>query len=210
MGIFIIYAIYDIYFLMPKLNKRIYKSSRKKILLGAKRIFARHGFDRSTVDMIAAKANVVKGTVYHHFSSKEDIFKSVMDLLGLEFKQIYESSIQDTFSAEAKLERALNLLVNGNMDNQRLGLLAIFEFSISQNNLIGKMEDNHFHRTLKEILDEGQRKKEFHTDFKTMEFAGLILSVIVSQVMLLEINSKKYDLTSYKKNIVRFIINGLK
>ena len=37
-------------------------------------IFSEKGFEKATMDEIAARANVAKGTIYYHFKSKEELF----------------------------------------------------------------------------------------------------------------------------------------
>jgi len=44
------------------------------ILDSAVRLFAERGFAATEMDAIAAGSGVAKGTVYHHFKSKEDLF----------------------------------------------------------------------------------------------------------------------------------------
>ena len=51
------------------------------ITRAAKSLFAEHGFDRTSVDDIVAKAGVAKGAFYHHFPSKEQVFTAVLDEL---------------------------------------------------------------------------------------------------------------------------------
>ncbi|MGB0955615.1 MAG: TetR/AcrR family transcriptional regulator [Panacagrimonas sp.] len=48
---------------------------RDAILDCAKRLFARHGLDGTSMDQIAAQAGVSKVTVYRHFNCKEDLFR---------------------------------------------------------------------------------------------------------------------------------------
>jgi AcrR family transcriptional regulator len=52
---------------------------REAILKAAKEVFARKGLLTSTVDDVAQRAEVAKGTIYLHFKAKEDIFKALMD-----------------------------------------------------------------------------------------------------------------------------------
>lgn len=52
----------------------------KKLIFDASiKTFSRKGFHKSTMDEIAETAGVVKGTLYYHFKSKEDIFKFIID-----------------------------------------------------------------------------------------------------------------------------------
>ncbi len=47
---------------------------RRHILEGARAVFAEQGFDRASVDVIAARAGVSKATVYNHFADKKALF----------------------------------------------------------------------------------------------------------------------------------------
>jgi TetR/AcrR family transcriptional repressor of mexJK operon len=47
---------------------------RRQILAGARHVFAELGFERASVDVIAARAGVSKATVYNHFQDKKSLF----------------------------------------------------------------------------------------------------------------------------------------
>ncbi len=51
----------------------------RAILAAARKLFGAHGFGATSIDDIAAKAAVAKGAVYHHFSSKEEVFARVLE-----------------------------------------------------------------------------------------------------------------------------------
>ena len=38
-----------------------------------------HGFAATSLDAVAKRARVTKGAIYHHFASKRDLFKAVLD-----------------------------------------------------------------------------------------------------------------------------------
>jgi TetR/AcrR family transcriptional repressor of mexJK operon len=50
--------------------------NRERVLRAATSSFLSHGY-RSSVDEIARQAGVAKQTVYHHFASKDELFKEV-------------------------------------------------------------------------------------------------------------------------------------
>ena len=52
---------------------------RSEILEAAINLFSVKGFERTTVDEIAAKANVGKGTIYLYFRNKEHIFLAIVE-----------------------------------------------------------------------------------------------------------------------------------
>ncbi|WP_200828309.1 TetR/AcrR family transcriptional regulator [Mycobacterium sp. 3519A] len=43
----------------------------------ARALFARDGFDATSLDAVAARAGVTKGAVYHHFAGKRQLFEAV-------------------------------------------------------------------------------------------------------------------------------------
>ncbi|MFZ5723317.1 MAG: TetR/AcrR family transcriptional regulator [Pseudomonadota bacterium] len=51
---------------------------RGKLLSAAARLFRERGFERTTVRDIAALVGIQSGSLFHHFSSKEEILKAVM------------------------------------------------------------------------------------------------------------------------------------
>lgn len=50
------------------------QAKRQQILSGAKALFREVGYERASVDAIAARAGVSKATIYNHFRSKEALF----------------------------------------------------------------------------------------------------------------------------------------
>ena len=51
---------------------------RKEIVEAARIVFATRGFANATLDEIAEKAEFGKGTLYNYFSSKEELFETVL------------------------------------------------------------------------------------------------------------------------------------
>nr|MDQ2688235.1 TetR/AcrR family transcriptional regulator [Armatimonadota bacterium] len=54
---------------------------REHILYTAKTVFLEMGFERASMDVIAARAQTSKRTLYAHFESKENLYLAVIDLV---------------------------------------------------------------------------------------------------------------------------------
>jgi AcrR family transcriptional regulator len=52
-----------------------------RILDAAMRVFGRHGFRRSSIEQAAEEAGLTRQALYHHFSSKEALFRAVIERL---------------------------------------------------------------------------------------------------------------------------------
>lgn len=69
---------------------------RSSILLAARELFVTDGFDRSSVDAIAALAGVSKRTVYDYFGDKQTLLLAVFDSLGQSLLATIRSTLDDT------------------------------------------------------------------------------------------------------------------
>ena len=54
-------------------------AKRRQIIEGARQVFLAQGFDAASMNDIARKAGVSKGTLYVYFKSKEDLFEAIAE-----------------------------------------------------------------------------------------------------------------------------------
>jgi AcrR family transcriptional regulator len=54
-------------------------SKKRKIYQAAAKIFAQEGFDGTSLDAIALKAKVAKGTIFYYFKNKEELFSALLE-----------------------------------------------------------------------------------------------------------------------------------
>ncbi|MEA4884159.1 MAG: TetR/AcrR family transcriptional regulator [Clostridia bacterium] len=87
-------------------------SKKSLIRREAARIFARKGYDATSVDEIAVEVGVAKGTIYYHFDSKRALFASVISdgLDGLLGEA--EESIASTSDPVEQLGRVIDAIVD--------------------------------------------------------------------------------------------------
>lgn len=75
------------------------ESPRGKLLQEAARLFRRKGYERTTVRDLANAVGIQSGSIFHHFKSKEEILRSVME----------ETVIYNTALLRAALDEASDL-----------------------------------------------------------------------------------------------------
>jgi TetR/AcrR family transcriptional repressor of nem operon len=54
-------------------------TAKEKLLNAAKALMLEEGYSRTSVDSVCDKAGVTKGSLYHHFKTKEDLGIAVLD-----------------------------------------------------------------------------------------------------------------------------------
>jgi AcrR family transcriptional regulator len=69
------------------------RATRERLIATATRLFAEHGYERTTVEMVLQEADVSRGSLYHHFGNKEALFEAVLESV--------EASIAGAIVAEA-------------------------------------------------------------------------------------------------------------
>jgi TetR/AcrR family acrAB operon transcriptional repressor len=57
--------------------------TRRSIVLAARRVFAKHGVSRTTMEHIAEAAGVTRGAIYGHFAGKSELFQSMREEVKL-------------------------------------------------------------------------------------------------------------------------------
>ncbi|MEJ8672609.1 helix-turn-helix domain-containing protein [Streptomyces sp. MS1.AVA.1] len=83
---------------------------RAAILSAAQELFLADGFDRSSVDAVAARAEVSKRTVYDYFGDKQTLLKAVVDAVGQSLITTIRRTLDDTLTdltEDAELEDTL-------------------------------------------------------------------------------------------------------
>jgi AcrR family transcriptional regulator len=74
-----------------------------RILDAAMRVFGRHGFRRSSIEQAAEEAGLTRQALYHHFASKEALFRAVIE-------RLYEQGLEaEIAAAKAAEEEGLEL-----------------------------------------------------------------------------------------------------
>jgi TetR/AcrR family transcriptional repressor of mexJK operon len=83
---------------------------RAAILAAARDLFLTDGYDRTSVDAVAARASVSKRTVYDYFGDKQALLHAVLEAAGAALLAAMQSALDSTIPADVapdRLEEAL-------------------------------------------------------------------------------------------------------
>ncbi len=65
--------------------------TRSRILVAARRAFARRGVSRTTLEQIAAAAGVTRGAIYGHFADKQALFQCMREQVKLPMVDVIDN-----------------------------------------------------------------------------------------------------------------------
>ncbi len=97
--------------------------TRVRLLQAAGEVFAKHGYDRASLDDVAAAAGLTKGAVYSSFASKDELFYALMrEHIDERLALVSATVSRESTLADAKRDAAVGLgeLISSEADWQLL------------------------------------------------------------------------------------------
>ena len=88
---------------------------RAAILGAARQLFVTDGFDRSSVDAVAARAGVSKRTVYDYFGDKQTLLRTVVQTSGQALITTIRRTLDDTLTGLTRADQLEDALTDFSM-----------------------------------------------------------------------------------------------
>jgi len=198
------------------------KENRKNtILRAARRLFFDRGFKSVTVDNIAAKSEVSKGSIYLCFESKEEIYAQILisDNIAL-YERIKNFSAAEASASQLLLEFARIYVDYFLNDNELFRILMTFMLQTGQMNLTEKQNTELIRSTnenikiISEIIQKGIDSGEFSPigNIRQMQNAiwGMLNGVISLYVFTGNPAKRTERIHSTIRDSLNVFIEGLK
>jgi AcrR family transcriptional regulator len=137
---------------------------RDLILDAADRLLARYGYQKMTIDDLAREVGVGKGTIYLHFSSKEEVALSRIDRVIERLKAELKRLAQRDEAPAIRLRRMLMLRVIYRFDSVQHYTESINHVMAAIRPGLLERRKRYFEdeaRILGEVLKEGRRAGDF-------------------------------------------------
>jgi len=156
---------------------------REDILAAAKEVFSRYGYAQATVEEIAAKASMAKGSIYNYFRDKEDLFCQVMEALVADDVTSALSLLPPVSAAIQRLDFMLEVFFRRMSTACESGGL-IFELWASAWNPQSKLNkpltaiQQRCRDIIMRILEEGRDRGEFNPSIDTEAATSLIMATL--------------------------------
>jgi AcrR family transcriptional regulator len=95
----------------PALRER-YDRRQQQVVYRAAKVFARRGYDQTTMQELAASMGLATGALYHYFAGKEDLLTAICDQLMEPLLEQATGLLADERAPEAQLRALVRLWVN--------------------------------------------------------------------------------------------------
>ena len=165
------------------LKERLREVRAELILDVAEEMLAEKGYHDTSMDEIAARADVAKGTLYQHFPSKEDLVFALFERNLVLFEQAVEQAARAPLMARAKLERILSYVYQEQRGPHARLLQLLYQNMEIRKGLLekkGQLRD-HMEQVagrMRTILEEGKAEGAFDpaisTELMLLTFMSLL------------------------------------
>jgi len=149
-------------------RKKEKENRKNSILKAARKLFFERGFKSVTVDLIAAKAEVSKGSIYLYFDSKEEIYTQILISANIERHKLMENLAKQEGSASELLLGFARDYVDFFLENNELfRILMTFMLHSENMNLTEDQNTQLIHttneniRAISDVLQKGVDSGEF-------------------------------------------------
>jgi AcrR family transcriptional regulator len=187
-----------------------HEEARTKIIGIARNIFTHFGFKKTTMEEIAQASRKGKSSIYYYFSSKEEIFKAVVENEAEELKAELYKKIAET---EDPIER-LKVYITVRM--RKLNKLTNFYTALKSDYLshlefieeIRKSYDQDEVRVISGIIQEGIEKGKFSVDDPNLSAIAIVTAMKGLEVPLF-INKEHRNFEVRLENLINFLFYGI-
>lgn len=153
------------------------------ILQASEEVLLEKGYQDTSMDEIAARVGIAKGTLYLHFSGKEDLVIALFERDMLVFLQIVEENVTSDAPVREKLEIILRSLYKGVL-GKRMQLLSSLAESIDiRKHLMEKKDKLRYHweriiAAITSLLEEGKAAGDFDLSIPTSVMVSTFFTLL--------------------------------
>jgi TetR/AcrR family transcriptional regulator, fatty acid metabolism regulator protein len=203
----------------PRSLKEKQRQEREELILqAAEEVLAEKGYYETSVDEIAARVGIAKGTVYLHFPSKEDLVIAILERNAQKLVDIVETTVVSARTNREKLEAILRVVYSGFFDPRMSHLMQLPYFVVNSSELRrvfvekkGCMRDkwDRMDAYITSILEEGKAAGEFDTTLPTPIMVSAFFSLLSPRSFERLNAHDQMPLDEFVKYLERFYFKGI-
>ena len=187
---------------------------RELIMEAAQKLFEKKGFELTTVDEIAAEAELGKGTIYSYFKSKDEIYIAILEK-GLEIlKERMFRALENQGTAVETLYSLYDTFIQYHRD--RKGFIETLFVQVDDQiffrlgDLVRglKNKSSEWVEMVNRVLQMGIDSGEF-VRFDVDKMAKTIIGMILGIIIQYEMGRIDEDLVNYRQSVFQLVLDGI-
>jgi AcrR family transcriptional regulator len=187
---------------------------RETIIGAARQLFHDKGYELTTVEEIAAMAELGKGTIYSYFKSKDEIYIAILESEFAILEDRMKQAIEDSTSAKNALHNLYETFIQYNQERPSF-IRAIFlqveqEPSLKVTDIVKglKGKTTEWSKLVGYVLQKGIDNGEFEV-ISVEKTAETVIGMVLGLITQLEMGLIKEDLSSYRDILFPLLLKGI-
>ena len=199
----------------PRSLKDRQREERERLILeAAEELLAEKGYHEMSIDEIAARVGVSKGTVYLHFPSKEELVLAYLSRDMRRFMQEATDALNASASPSAKLRALMELFYVGVFKGRNNLFTALYENPELRNRMLDNKREFHgqwdaLSQRVSQVFDEGKAQGEFDATIPTPVLVSLFWSLASPRTYERLVEQEQIPLDEMVSHLSRFFFKGL-
>jgi len=199
----------------PRSWKEKQRQEREALILQvAEEVLMEKGYYETSIEEIAARVGIAKGTVYLHFPSKEDLVVAIFERIIQKFGEGVETIMSSPLPARDKIEAILQFMYGVDF-NKRMRLLYSLNSSAELRRIFlekkactrDMWDQLSVHMT--SLLEEGKAAGEFDKTLPTAVMLSAFYSLLSPRIYERLIAEEQMPVEEVAKNLGRFYFKGI-
>jgi len=194
-------------------TKKLQNKEAKKqhILEAAIRVFAKHGFQNTSVSQVAREANVADGTIYLYFKNKNELLVSIFDEAMRFFEAQAEESLNHLKTAPEKLAMLAQLHLRNLGENEDIA--TVFQVELRHSiRIMQKFSQTSLKKYLKlmeEIFIQGQKEGTIRPDLDTWIAVKVFFGALDEMTTGWILSKRNYALEDMARPVIEMLLQGM-
>ncbi|MEW5913245.1 MAG: TetR/AcrR family transcriptional regulator [Thermodesulfobacteriota bacterium] len=184
---------------------------KQRILDAALKVFAEKGFQDATVAAIARRARVSEGTIYEHFSNKENLLFHIPKAFTDRYGEVVRFHIEIIKGAANRLRAIVYLYLHMWKNHPDYAVLNLVILKTNQ-----KFRETEGYRLIREgfqyisgIIQEGIDNGEFRPDIDPYIIRSVLMGAVDHVTVNWLLSDRKRDLLATVDPIVDVVMEGI-
>lgn len=199
----------------PRSLKDRQREERERLILdAAEELLAEKGYHEMSIDEIAARVGVSKGTVYLHFPSKEELVLAQLERGMRRFIQSADVVLTSAASPSEKLRSLIELIYGQTFRERSQFFTSIQENAELRNRLMDRKREFHeqweaLSQRVTQAFDDGKSRGEFDVTIPTPLLVSMFWSLLSPHTYERVIEQEQMSIEEMVSHLSRFFFKGL-
>ena len=199
----------------PRSLKDRQREERERLILeAAEELLAEKGYHEMSIDEIAARVGVSKGTVYLHFPSKEELVLAQLERGMRRFIQSADVVLTSAASPSERLRSLIELIYGQTFRERSQFFTSVQENAELRNRLMDRKREFHeqweaLSQRVTQTFDDGKSLGEFDTSIPTPLLVSMFWSLLSPRTYERVIEQEQMSIEEMVSHLSRFFFKGL-